>query len=645
MNAGLPRSVGELAGPVLLGGTGALLAVALFAADGSAYGPVVWIGGAAVVLGSAALVLAWLGVLMWPSLDRSGLAFVGLLGGFVLWTGLSVLWSYTPDASWEYLNRELVYLAFLVLGLFVGALGGRVVPVVGAGLAGLIGAALLWALAGKVVPNLFPDGERIARLRDPIGYWNGLALLAAMALPLGLWGAVRGEHRRIVRVASALLLFVAMIALLLTYSRGGAVVALVAVAVYLTVTTERVEAIAALAIAGLPAIAISAWGFQEPGLVDDLQTYDDRLHAGVIFGVLVVVGCALVAGVAYLAVLREAEWRPRFRWEVTGARLAAGAAVLFVVAVVAASGGHPVGWLRDGFREFTNPVSAAGSAPGRLGSFSSNSRWTWWKEAWHLFEDEPLDGTGAATFAIARRPIRENTTFATEPHNLGLQFLSETGLVGFLLAGGATVAAFLGVLAAIRRLAGDESAAATALAIAALAYLLHALVDYDWNFLALTAPLLVVLGVLLAAGLPPQRRSRSILWAAATVVAATAVVFSLAAPWLASRRVDAAFAALRRDDPQTALDRAESAHSLNPLSIEPLLAIAAADEAAGRNREALERYVQAVELQPKSWRSWYELGQFELDKGNRDSGILHLQRARDLDPLGPANDLLLQLGL
>jgi tetratricopeptide (TPR) repeat protein len=123
------------------------------------------------------------------------------------------------------------------------------------------------------------------------------------------------------------------------------------------------------------------------------------------------------------------------------------------------------------------------------------------------------------------------------------------------------------------------------------------------------------------------------------------VLFSLAAPWLASRRVDAAFAALRRDDPQTALDKAESAHSLNPLAIEPLIAIAAAEEAADDNRAALERYVEAVELQPKNWRTWYELGQFELDKGNRDSGILHLQRARDLDPLGPANDLLLQLGL
>jgi tetratricopeptide (TPR) repeat protein len=645
MRAGLPRSVGELAGPVLLGGVGLLVAIALFAADGSAYGPLVWIGGAAVVLASAVLVLAWLGLLVWPELDRAGLAFVGLFAGFVVWTGLSVVWSYVPDQSWEYLNRELVYLAFLVLGLFVGAIGGRVVPLVAAGLGGLIGAALLWALAGKVVPDLFPDGERIARLRDPIGYWNGLALLAAMALPLGLWGAVRREHRRVARVASALLLFVAMVALLLTYSRGGVVVALVAVAAFLAITSERVEAIAALAISGVPAIAISAWAFSEPGLVDDLQTYDDRLHAGVIFGVLLLVGGALVGGLAYLAVLREESWRPQFRWEITGARLAAGAAVVLVLAVVAASGGHPVGWLRDGFREFTNPVSTAGSAPERLGSFSSNSRWTWWKEAWQLFEEKPLHGTGAATFAVARRPIRENTTFALEPHNIGLQFLAETGLVGFLLAAGATVAAILAVLATIRRLADDESAAAAALGLVALAFLLHALVDYDWDFLALTAPLMVVLGVLVAAGAPARRRARSFLWAAATVLAAVTVLFSLAAPWLASRRVDEAYAALGRSDPEAARGKAESAHSLNPLSIAPLLALASVEEVGGHRRAALERYVQAVELQPKNGQTWYELGEYELSIGRRDDAVLHLERARDLDPLGPANDRLRQLGL
>lgn len=645
MDAGLPRSVGELAHPVLLAGVGTLVAVAMFAADGSSYGPVVWLGGAAIVLAATVLVLAWLGLVAWPGVDRAGAAFVILFAVFVGWSGLTVVWSVTPDASWQYLNRELVYLAFLVLGLFVGARGGRVVPLVAAGLAGLIAAVLLWALAGKVVPDLFPDGERIARLRDPIGYWNGLALLAAMALPLGLWGVVRREHHRLARVGAVVFLFVAGVSLLLTYSRGGVVVALVALGAYLALSRQRVEAIAALAIAGVPAIAVSAWAFSQPGLVGDLQPYDERLHAGLVFGAMLLVAGAVVGVVAHLAVSREDRLRPKFRWELTGGRLAVGAAVTLVVVVVAASAGHPVGWLRDGFREFTNPVSAAGSTPTRLGSFSSNSRWTWWKEAAELFQDEPLGGTGAASFAVARRPIRTNTTFAIEPHNIALQFLAETGLVGFLLAAGATAAAIVGVIAGVQRLTGDEQAAASALALAALAYLLHALLDYDWDFLALTAPLMVVLGVLLAAGVPARVRPRSMLWAGATVLLAVAVLFSLATPWVSNRKVDDAYAALRRGDVRGALDDADRAHSLNPLSIGPLFALAAAEESSGDDQSAINWYARAVELQPRNWRTWYELAQFELSKGNRDAGILHLQRARQLDPLGPANDALLQLGL
>jgi Flp pilus assembly protein TadD len=75
------------------------------------------------------------------------------------------------------------------------------------------------------------------------------------------------------------------------------------------------------------------------------------------------------------------------------------------------------------------------------------------------------------------------------------------------------------------------------------------------------------------------------------------------------------------------------------------LATAAAEEARGDERAALERYVEAVELQPENWRPWYELGQFELLTGRRERAIRHLRRARQLDPLGPANDELVRLGL
>src|SRR4030095_6997370 len=165
----------------------------------------------------------------------------------------------------------------------------RAVQAAAGGLAALLAAVLVWALAGKVIPSLFPDGARIARLREPIAYGNGLALLAAMALPVGLWLAVRREHHRILRAAAVVLLFLSAVTLLLTYSRGGVVVALVTVATYITLTPQRVEAIAALVISMPPAIALAFWAFSEPGPVRKLQPYDDRVRAGAILAAFLVV--------------------------------------------------------------------------------------------------------------------------------------------------------------------------------------------------------------------------------------------------------------------------------------------------------------------------------------------------------------------
>jgi O-Antigen ligase len=645
MHAGLPRGAGAPEGLLLLFGAGLLMAFALFEADGSSYGPLVAIGAAAIALAGATLALGFFGRLPWPRLDRIGLAFVGLLAAFVVWNGLSVLWSVAPDRSWEYVNRGFVYLAFTLLGVFVGAAAPWTVRAVAGGLAVLLAAVLVWALAGKVVPNLFPDGARIARLRDPIGYWNGLALLAAIALVLGLWFAVRREHPRPLRAGAVVLCFLATVALLLTYSRGGVVVALIAVAVFLALCTERLEAVAALLIAVVPAIVVAGWAFSQPGIVDDMQPYDDRLHSGLILGAALVVAGGLVGVAAYVAASQEVRWSTRLRWKVSGLQLAGGAAAALLVAVLAASGGHPLDWARDGFREFTNPVSAAGTGPERLANLSSNSRWTWWEEAWTLFEDDPVTGKGAASFAVARRPIRTNTTFATEPHNIALQFLAETGVIGFLLIAATAAAATLGIVAAVRRLPERDAAAASALAVGGLAYLLHALIDYDWDFVALTGPIMLVVGVLIASGRPSRRRARSPLWAVASVLAAAAVIFSLAAPWVAARDVADAYAAIGRDDPRKALDEARRARSLNPVSIEPLLAEAAAEDARGDDRAALERYADAVELQPENWRTWYALGRFELNTGQAGRAVVHLRRARELDPLGPANDLLVSLGL
>src|SRR2546421_391 len=86
-------------------------------------------------------------------------------------------------------------------------------------------ASLLWlgggSLLGKVLPFVYDYGPPdVGRLRGPIGLWNQLALVADFALPLALW-------RR--RLEGALLAYAALVALLLTYSRGGIVTAVIVV--------------------------------------------------------------------------------------------------------------------------------------------------------------------------------------------------------------------------------------------------------------------------------------------------------------------------------------------------------------------------------------------------------------------------------
>src|SRR5262245_55608439 len=90
------------------------LAFALFFGGAAGTGSLPWIGTLALALAAVFLPV--------PRLTRAGWIAVALFAAFVAWCGLSTAWSWLPDRSWEYVNRGLVYGAFLVLGLAVAGL-------------------------------------------------------------------------------------------------------------------------------------------------------------------------------------------------------------------------------------------------------------------------------------------------------------------------------------------------------------------------------------------------------------------------------------------------------------------------------------------------------------------------------------------
>jgi tetratricopeptide (TPR) repeat protein len=631
-----------LAPPLLLGSAALVLAVAVFAGGGSDDDRIFPIGSLALAAAGAALVLVAAGSLPRPRVGRAAALLLLTLTAFVLWSGISIVWSVQPDGSWDAFNRGSAYVAVLLLGLFVGGLVPRAPRVAGGVLAVVLGLAVAWALVGKVVPALGPELDRSARLRAPVGYWNALALLVAMSLPLWLWVAARPSHRPALRAGATGMLVAGLVALALTTSRGGILVGAIAVAAWLALTTPRLEGIAALIVASPIAAVVAAWALSRPGLAEAGVDQDVAARDGALFGVVLAAALALVFVLALAAARQSVDAARRRRLERLAAVLV-GLTVLVALLVGGLRVGDPAAWARERLDEFRNPRSEQVSQdPERLTAFSSNHRWTWWGEAGRLFLDDPAGGTGAGSFGLARRPLREDTQVPLAPHNIALQALSETGVVGFLLLLAATVAGAFAVVQALRRLSGSDRAVAAALAAGLVAYLAHSLVDMGWEYVAVSAPFFLALGVLAGVGHGPpsygRRQPVAALVAGALVVSLLA---SLAFPWLAQRSVDDAYAALERGDFAEAAEAADNAAALNPLSIEPLRAGAVAEELRGNLDRAERLLLDAVELQPENPETWYELGRFEFEaRGELEQALRHLDRSYALDSFGPSGPVL-----
>jgi tetratricopeptide (TPR) repeat protein len=556
----------------------ALAFAALFLSNGSSQSRLFWIGAAAVIVAA----VGW--AVRPPTLLRHGPLFFGAFAAFVLWQAASIAWSIEPSRSWDYTNRSFVYLAFAAVGAL---LGGLAFPRLAEAAALLLGALFVWALAAKVIPGLYLDYGRLARLRYPLGYWNELALLAAASVPIALWLLRRA------RIAGALLLYVALVVAVLTYSRVGLVLAVLGALVWLALDERRLESIGVLAVAWIVGALVAGAGLLLPGISDDGQPHDVRVQDGLVFGAALVAGAVLVALALRFIVPRSVDRRV--------VRAAAAVLAALAVAALAASvvrAGGPNDWVSDRWHEFSNPVSAQlANTPGRFTSTSSSNRWRWWQEAWNAFADHPAQGTGAGSFGLTDRIERTSSLAVIEPHSTPLQFLSELGLIGFFLY---TLVVAAAMLVVSRR-------AALPLALAIGICFLHSFVDIDWDYIAVQGPLFLAVGAL-AAG--PPRARRGWLSAATAGVCALAAIYSLASPWLSEQRYNAALDSVLNLNLVGARDEAKAAHSFNPLAVEPLWLMAALtiDDKA----QALGLYKQARDLEPKNPETWYELGAFEL---------------------------------
>src|SRR5262249_1371264 len=100
------------------------------------------------------------------------------------------------------------------------------------------------------------------------------------------------------RTAGTLLVFGWLVVIGLTYSRGGVVVAIVVVALWMLLSHAWIEALSTLIAAGLPAAGALAVAFSLDGITADGQTHAARVHAGIVFGIVLAVDALIAVGLS-----------------------------------------------------------------------------------------------------------------------------------------------------------------------------------------------------------------------------------------------------------------------------------------------------------------------------------------------------------
>jgi hypothetical protein len=580
---------------------------------------------------------------------------VGLLVGFAAWCGVTLLWSVAPERTWAHVNRAMAYSLVIVLAITLVSSMPRALTRIAYGWLFVALACALYALAGKIIPGVtilgvgFDHTSTVSRLRAPLEYWNALGLVMVLAIPIALRITTDTTRRDVTRMAAMSALFVLLVTLFMTYSRGGILSCLVALTVLTVLGGQRLRGLAVVVVTLVAAIPALGLSFSRPALKGIYVPLDERVPDGIVLG-MVTAGCLIALLCAAWGMLRLEErtaWSDE-RTQLVWRGLAATTAIIGVLVLggIASAPGGPSGWADRGWEKFSETSQDKVSDPARIVSSNSGNRWVWWKEAAGAWWDKPLQGWGAGSFPVTHKMYRQVELSVVQPHNMPLQFLAETGIVGMLLVSGAIGFLLLCALDRMRSMAkGRERDMAVALFAGAVAWLVHGIVDWDWDIPGVTVPALMFLGVLVATPWQPRPGGVATRGAIGTrgaalalaCVAAGLLIVSAGLPMIADEKASSAPAVSTNAGPaelENAAADADLAARLDPTAVRPLFAAAAIAEGRGRLFDARRFLLDAVDRQPDNTTAWQRLLELAFKTADRPGAKAAARRLLELDPIG-----------
>jgi hypothetical protein len=592
---------------------------------------------------SLAIVIWWaivagvaLGVLPLRRLPRAAIVTWVLLAAFAAFTGLSLLWATSAERAFAELTRTALFVG--VFGLVCFASTRRSADRWTDGTAMAIVGVTLIALGSRFFPQALPGGKPLqflsglqTRLSYPVGYWTGLGVLIALALPLLLRIAVSARNP-VVRGTAVAALPPLVVALYLASARLGVLVAVVGAALFF-VLAPRWSGAAAIGLAAVGSAAALAIVLTRPVLIDGPFDTHAARHAGAVAAALIAGVCLLVA-TAFAFGCKFVRRPPSFS---RGVRLGlyGGAAAVAVVVVIVADP-------RERFAEFKQPPSRATetSIRAHLFNVSSNARWQLWSAAVKEGETEPLHGRGAGSFE-AWWAQHGTVDFPTrDAHSLVVETFGELGVVGLVLI---VAALGSGLVVGVRRLRGadgDRRVLVAALLSAYAAYVVSATADWMWEFTAVSVVGVTCLALLTGPATAEMRESggriskRRLLVAGRTAVVCLGLglIVVEATPLLTDMRIRQSQGAVNRGDLAGATSRALSAVSLEPWAASPYLQVALVEEQKGTLASARSWIARALQRDPIDWHLWYVKARIESKQGDLVATRADLRQARRLNP-------------
>lgn len=581
-------------------------------------------------------------------IGRNAWIALGLLAAFACWSALALIWTESSGRTVIELARVLAYLGIFVAAILAGA--HRHPRQILGGVTAAIAVLATLALLSRLQPTWFPENEipellpgTMGRLAYPLGYWNALAGLIAIGLPLTLWGALSARRIAVRGLAGAAVPVMAL-ASYYTFSRGGIVAAIAAILLLVILWPRRLALLAPGAVFAIGTAALIWQAGKRPSLADGLTTSTAAAQGDAML--MLVIAVALISGAA-IAALAFALRRGRLpKVPAIPRPAAAGAlAALAVAAVVAflALGGP--GRVADGFDDFKQ-AGGVGRDSSRLTNAGGNGRWQYWSAAVDAAADDPLTGIGPGTFVFYWAAHRDpDSGFARDAHSLFIEALAELGVVGLLLIGGFVVFILvIGVRRGVSSAASERRRLAAASA-AAMAFTVAAGVDWLWEIAVVPVAFLLVAATIVAPDpaltAEPEPRRANAGWATVAIgaVAAVVAIVVIGVPMLSRERLAASQASFREGDLETALSKAQGAIDLAPYDAAPRMQEAFVYQAMmpPELARAAAAARAATDREPTNWETWYVLSQIEAQRrGREDVALRALRRARELGPYEPA---------